>query len=242
MVDVDVFLFADELDEQLGGWLLDRAALWRAQLARQRIDFELRVIEGPYKPAIVFLERPIIVLHLGVFTEQTYVASPPLKRWAWRKYSCVTEPNWLARLAPPRPDLLELLYGSKGVKYRLNAIASGNVTMNELVLPSFREATFSILLDEPNFIECCFAYSLSSSRNHGRVLGCREADSLPNETYFQWYNQNILSCAGLLRLLQIKMQCRNTGFDVDKAMVQALAVQYLESLSTTLETSIQAQP
>src|SRR6266404_1450414 len=46
MVDIDVFLFANEFDEQLGGWLLDRAASWRAQLARQRIDFELRVIEG----------------------------------------------------------------------------------------------------------------------------------------------------------------------------------------------------
>jgi hypothetical protein len=241
MVDIDVFLFANELNEQLGSWLLDRAASWRAQVARQRIDFELRVIEGPYKPAVTLLERPIIVLHLGVFTELRYLASPPLKRWAWRKYSCVTEPNRLERLAPPRPDLTELLYGPKGVEYRLNAIASGSVTMNELVLPSFREVTFSISLDEPNFAECCFAYSLSSSRNHGRILGFREADSLPNETYFQWYNQNVLSCPGLLRILQIKMQCRDTGFDVNNAMVQTLAVQYLKSLSTTLEMSIQAQ-
>ena len=73
------------------------------------------------------------------------------------------------------------------------------------------------------------------------MLGFGEADSLPNETYFHWYDQNVLSCAGLLRLLEIKMQCRNKGFDVDKSMVQNLAVQYLKSLFVTLETSIQAQ-
>lgn len=105
MVDIDVFLFADILTERLGDWLLDRAAWWRSHLDRQCIDFELRIIEGPYKPAIALLERPVIVLHLGVFTEQSYLASPPLKRWAWRKYPCLIEPSQLSRLAPPAARL-----------------------------------------------------------------------------------------------------------------------------------------
>jgi hypothetical protein len=242
MADLDVFLFADALDERLGRWLLDRAAWWRAQLGQQCFDFELRIIEGPYKPAIARLERPVIVLHLGVFTELSYVAQSPLKRWAWRKYACLTEPGRLARLAPPRPDLTELLSGPKGVEYRLHAIASGSVTMNELALPSFREMTFSVSLDEPNFVECCFAYALSCARGHGRLLAFEEADSLPNETYFQWYSENVLSSGDLLQLLQIKTRCRNTGFDVDKSMVQTLAVNYLRSLSAILATNSASKP
>ena len=110
-----------------------------------------KIIDGPYKPPIVFLERPNIVFHLGVFTELSYLVSPPLKRWAWRKYSCLIEPDRLKRLAPGQPDLTELLYGPKGVEYRLSAIASGSVTMNELVLPSFREVTFSHLALQTKF-------------------------------------------------------------------------------------------
>jgi hypothetical protein len=217
MVDLDVFLFADVLDERLGSWLLDCEARWRAQLGRQCIDFELRIIEGPYKPAIARLERPIIVLHLGVFTELSYLASPPLKRWAWRKYTCLTEPGRLARLASPRPDLTELLSGPKGVDYRLHAIASGTVTMSELILPSFLEEAFSVSLGDLNFVECCFAYALSCARNHGRVLGFGEADSLPNEKYVQWYSENVLGSEHLLQIVQIKARCRNTGFHVDGA-------------------------
>ena len=237
MVDLDIFLFADVLDERLGNWLLDCAAWWRAGLLRQHVDFELRIVEGPYKPAIARLKRPVIVLHLGVFTERSYLASPPLKRWGWRKYKCLAEPGRLARLAPSRPDLTELLCGHKGVEYRLNAIASGSVTMHELVLPSFREVVFSVSLDHVNFVECCFAYALSSARNHARVLGLEEADSFPNETYFEWYSENVLNSEALLRLLQIKTRCRNTGFDVDKSLVQTLTVQYLRSLSETLRTN-----
>ena len=234
MVDIDVFLFAEILDQRLGGWLLDRAAWWRVQLGRQCIDFEARIIEGPYKPSIARLRRPVIVLHLGVFTEPSYQAQSPVKRWAWRKYTCLAEPGRLARLASGRPDLTELLFGQKGVKYRLEAIASGNVSMRELALPSFREVAFSVPLDEPNFVECCFAYAFSCARNHGRVLGFDEADSLPNETYFQWYSENVLSSIELLELLRIKRVCRDIGFGVDRSRVQTLAVHYLRSLSAAL--------
>jgi hypothetical protein len=234
MVDLDVFLFANVLDERLGGWLLDRVAWWRAQLRQQSIDFEARIIEGPYKPSIARLRRPVILLHLGVFTDATYLDQSPLKRWSWRKYTCVAEAGRLARLAPARPDLTELISGSRGVKYRLDAIASGNVTMRELVLPSFDEVLFSVSVDEPNFVECCSSYALSCARNHGRVLGFDEADSLPNETYFEWYSNKVLNSEQLLELLQIKRVCRDTGFEVDPSGVQALAVHYLKSLLAAL--------
>lgn len=109
--------------------------------------------------------------------------------------------------------------------------------MNEMVLPSFREVAFSVSLSEPNFVECCFAYALTCARNHGRVLGLEEADRLPNDSYFQWYSENVFRSVPLLQLLQIKMRCRNTGFDVDRSTVQALAVHYLASLSATLATN-----
>src|SRR5262249_25156142 len=157
----------------------------------RHIDFELRIIEGPYKPALARLERPIIVLHLGVFTERSYLASSPVKRWSWRKYRCQREPGRLERLAPPRPDLAEFLSGAKGIEYRLKRIASGSVSMHELVLPSFREVEIIVSTDDPNFIECCFADALSSARNHGRILGLPEADCLPNEMYFPWYAENV---------------------------------------------------
>jgi hypothetical protein len=112
--------------------------------------------------------------------------------------------------------------------------------MNELVLPTFHEMAFSVSLDDINFVECCFAYALSCARNHGRVLGFEEADSLPNETYFQWYSKNVFSSAHLLQLFEIKTRCRNTGFDADRSIVQTLAVQYLKSLSASLTTLVTA--
>jgi hypothetical protein len=237
MVDFDAFIFSDALDERLGTWLLDRGAHWRAELAQHGIDFELRIIEGPYKPAIKALERPVIVLHLGVFTEQDYLAIAPLKRWAWRKYACLSEPARLARLAPERPNVAALLSGPRGVEYRLRAIASGCVPMREWVLPSFREQELLVRLDDPNFVECCFAYALSSARAHGRVLGFGEADSLPNEKYFCWYANHLLSSADLLHLLEMKIRCRNSGFAVDTAEAQRLALGYLNALSNSLATT-----
>lgn len=241
MVDMDVFLFVRVLDPHFGRWLLQRSGVWRAALQRLFVDFELRIIEGPYKPAIAKLKRPIIVLHLGVFTESSYLASASVKRWSWRKYKCVAEPDRLARLAPPRPDATELLYGPRGIEYRLNAVASGAVAMRELVLPSFREAMFTVSVDQANFAECCFAYALSSARNHGRVLALTEADTLTNETYFAWYNANILRSESLLELFDIKMRCRNAGFDVEPTLVRSLAVHYLQSLSDTLRAMIEAE-
>ncbi len=239
MVDFDAFIFSNALDERLGKWLIDLGARWRAKLANRGIDFELRVIEGPYKPGIKWLQRPVIVLHLGVFTEADYLAQSSLKRWAWKKYTCLSEPARLARLAPrTRPDVAALLSGPRGVEHRLRAIACGCVPMRERVLPSFREQEQFVTLDDPNFVECCFAYTLGSARAHGRVLGFAEADSLPNEKYFVWYADHLLNSADLLDLLEMKSRCRNSGFTIETAKAQTLALGYLNALSHSLAAGV----
>jgi hypothetical protein len=124
-----------------------------------------------------------------------------------------------------------LRFGPKGVEHRMRAIATGSVTMTEHLLPLFREVSFAVTLGDPNFAECCFAYALTCARAHGRVLAQEEADKLPNETYFHWYDQN------LLRSPALKTRCRDAGFDVDREMAQRLTVDYLASLAAELARS-----
>ena len=58
MVDLDVFLFTGRLDPALGHWLIGVREELTTELAARGADFELRIVEGPYKPAIRQLARP----------------------------------------------------------------------------------------------------------------------------------------------------------------------------------------
>ena len=238
MVDLDAFLFVENLDSTVGSWLVSVRDQLDSELARQGLDFELRIVEGPYKPAIKNLTRPIIVAHLGVFTDATYLAEAPLKRWSWRKYSCQQERDRLARLAPAPPDLNEILNGERGVRHRLYAIRSGRIEMREWRIPDLSETPLFIERDEPNFIECCFAYAANCARHHCRALRSQEADRLGNQEFFPWYKLNVLNSPALSTLMELKERCRNTGFDVDVNHVQGLAVEFMTILEARLEAEL----
>ena len=58
MVDLDAFLFVENLDSTVGSWLVSVRDQLDSELARQGLDFELRIVEGPYKPAIKNSDSP----------------------------------------------------------------------------------------------------------------------------------------------------------------------------------------
>ena len=212
MVDFDAFVFVKEMDAAAGQPLADLRERWTAECDALGIDFDLRIIEGPYKPAIAILRRPAFVVHLGVFTETLYLAASPLKRWAWRKYICEREPGRLARLAPSRPTLAEFAAGPKGLRERCAAVNDGSVEMTEWLLPSLQARRFAITLDQTNFVECCFAYAANTARNHARALGLAEADQLGNSEFFAWYNEAVFRSPDLIALMDYKAACRDQGF------------------------------
>src|ERR1035438_8861439 len=106
IVDLDVTIFAEHVDRHLGSWLSMVQQHLTTSLAELGIDFELRVIRGPYK-AMPRLSRPVLVAHVNLFTEDEYRKERPLLTWAWRKYACVAEPERLLRLSPERPSMRE---------------------------------------------------------------------------------------------------------------------------------------
>ncbi len=242
IVDIDAFIFVDELTLQLGEHLLKVRQSLDAALRPANVEFELRIIEGPYKPAVRTLTRPVILAHLAVFTETMYRAVPPLKRWGWRKYRCERVADRLARLAPAPPDLNEVLSGAKGVSQRLAALENSRVDMLEWILPTLQQAVVPVTEGDANFAECCFAYSATCARNHCRGLALKEADSLSNEVFFPWYSAHVFSSDALAQLMELKMQCRRRGFDVDVKLVKSLAIDYLRGLETHLKQLVGERP
>ncbi|MCP3404741.1 hypothetical protein [Bradyrhizobium sp. CCGB01] len=234
MVDFDAFVFVAEMNSAAGQPIAALRERWTDACHARAIDFELRIVEGPYKPPLAILRRPVLVVHLGVFTESLYLAAAPLKRWAWRKYICEREPGRLARMAPPRPTLAEFITGPKGLRERCEAIEAGAVEMTEWLLPDLQARSFVITLDEANFVECCFAYAANTARNHARTLGMGEADQLPNSEFFSWYDQTVLRSPELVDLMNHKAACRDQGFVVEIAHARRLALRYMRALERHL--------
>jgi len=234
IVDFDVFVFVERLDEVTGNPLAAFRDRLTGECEARGIDFELRVIEGPYKPAIDRPRRPAFLLHLGIFTEALYLASSPLKLWAWRKYSCEREPGRLARLAPSRPTLAEFVVGPKGLRQRRAAIENGAVEMTEWLLPQLTAVPFTVTPVQGNFVECCFAYSANTARNHTRALGLEEADQLSNAEFFPWYSDTLLRSPELLELMEHKAQSRDTGYELPVERARELAIRYMRRLERHL--------
>jgi hypothetical protein len=234
MSDFDVFIFVARMDEAAGRPLADLRDRWSRECGARGIDFELRIVEGPYKPAIPSLRRPIFVVHLGVFTEALYFAAPPLKRWAWRKYRCEREPGRLARMAPSRPTLSEFVAGPKGLRERRMAIESGAVEMTEWLLPSLGTRRFLVKMEEVNFVECCFAYAANTARNHARVLALAEADQLDNSEFFPWYCEKVFRSPELAELMNHKAASRDQGLALGVALAPDLALGYMRKLEQQL--------
>ena len=61
-----------------------------------------------------------------------------------------------------------------------------------------------------------------------------EADQLGNKEFFQWYATNVFFSEALTRLMEIKMECRSRGFDIDVDNAQSLALHYMRGLKLHL--------
>jgi hypothetical protein len=234
IVDFDVFVLVQRLDDVAGKPLAELRDRLTDDCYACGIEFELRVIEGPYKPSIDGLRRPVFLIHLGIFTEALYLASPPLKLWAWRKYRCEREPGRLARLAPSRPTLAEFVVGPKGLRQRRAAIENGTVEMTEWLLPRLTAVPLTFTPDHGNFVECCFAYSANTARNHTRALGLEEADRLSNAEFFPWYSDTLLRSPELLELMEHKAQSHDTGYELPVERARELAIRYMRRLERQL--------
>ena len=238
IVDFDAFVFVERMDQAAGRPLTDLRDRLTGECDARGIDFELRIIDGPYKPAISRPRRPVFVVHLGVFTEALYLASPPLKRWAWRKYRCEGDPERLARMAPSQQTLVDFIAGPKGLRHRCAAIESGSVDMTEWLLPSLTAVPLLVTPEQGNFVECCFAYAANTARNHARAVGAAEADQLGNEEFFRWYDKAVFRSPELLALMAQKAQSRVAGFELPVGRASELAIAYMRTLERALAANM----
>ena len=237
IVDLDVTVFAPRLNRELGLWLLSIRERLHEEVAVDGIDFELRIIRGPYK-ATPRLSRPVLVAHVSLFTDEDYVKERALLRWAWRKYPCIAEPARLVRLAPEQPTLEELLDGKGGVNEKLNIIQSGTAPMTESLLPDLKEFCWIVSAGEPLFAEFCLAGTATCARNHGRALGRPEADCLGNGDFAIWYDRTVMKSAELQQVMALKAKVRNNGYEDVLALAPELAIRYLRRLQTALGSAV----
>lgn len=227
IVDIDVFLFVEAKSIELGHWLLDLRDRLREAVDALGADFDLKVIRGPYKPAAWQLARPIVIAHVGVFTEPSYRRVAPATRWTWRKYRCVVEPDRLRGQAPAPPNWQELHALADRKLFRIRA---GRVTITEWELPGFGEQRQEFTPDHPIFAEYCLTGPLVCARVHGRILGRAEADHLGNRDFVKWYRREILDTAALEELLALKETARQRGYAGLIPSVRELASQYFTEL------------
>lgn len=230
MVDLDVCLFLGQMDETAGSWLSALRDRLGSIVSRRGIDFELRIIKGPYKPPISALQRPVIVAHLAVFTEERYLEETATFRWCWRKYPCLLDERRLLRLAPQQPSPHKVVSSATGIADRLAVLESGRVVMKEWLLPDFRLVDLEVSARDPNFAEYCFSVATTCARDHCRALGLDEADTLPNRAFFPWYQANVFPSEALDQLLMLKERSRNEGFGESTLQARELAIDYLRAL------------
>jgi hypothetical protein len=231
IVDFDFFIFANELGRALGDALERMRQGMASRLDAMGVDFELRIIRGPYKPERTSSDRPIVLAHLGVFTDETYRTEAPTKRWSWRKYPCVVERHRLMRLSPRSVDLRDLLEGPEGVEAGLRDLIRGVTLMEEWILPELRTEVRSFDATSHVFVEFCHASVSTCARHHARVLGYTEPDRLSNEEFFPWYDRQVLSTSSLLPLAELKRRSRDEGFGSLGSSSRKLAIAFLGTLS-----------
>jgi hypothetical protein len=169
-----------------------------------------------------------------LFTEEIYLTRPILLRWAWRKYRCTADPLRLARLGPRMPTEDELLNGRGGALQKLRSVESGTAPFVELTLPDLTEIEWTVSKGEPLFAEYCLAAALISARNHARVLGKTEPDSLANRDFVLWYDRTVLNSPGLCQLMRLKEKVRLAGYTDALYEAPELARTYLTNLRDSI--------
>jgi hypothetical protein len=233
IVDFDAFIFVDRLDRDAGNEIQRVQEDVRRRLDVLDVDFELRIIEGAYKPQRSALQRPIVLAHLGVFDERLYLNAPVVKRWSWRKYPCEKDVERLDRLCPRKPTALDLLREPSGVADTLNDLRRGTTSMLEWKLPDLHTEELCFDCESHVFVEFCHGAAATTARHHARLLDRDEADRLGNDKFFPWYNENVLRTSSLLPLMELKARSRNGGFG-DVGRSRALAINFLEAVQRRL--------
>jgi hypothetical protein len=233
IVDFDAFIFVEKLDRAAGDEIQRLEDDVRRRLDALNVDFELRIIEGSYKPQRTAEQRPIVLAHLGVFDERLYLSSRVVKRWSWRKYPCERDVERLARWCPHRPTPRDLLYDPGGVADMLKALRRGETSMLEWKLPDLHTEVLYFDCESHVFAEFCHGSAATTARHHARLLDRVEADRLGNDEFFPWYDENVLSTSSLLPLMQLKARSRNEGFG-HASRSRELAIDFLENVRSRL--------
>jgi hypothetical protein len=233
IVDFDAFIFVERLDREAGKEIQALEEDVRRGLDALDVDFELRIIEGSYKPQRRDLDRPIVFAHLGVFDEHLYQSEAVVKRWGWRKYLCERDVDRLARWSPRKPTGFDLLYGPRCISDKLSDLRRGETSMVEWKLPDLRTEVRSFNCESSVFAEFCHGAAATTARHHARLLNRDEADCLANSEFFGWYNENILWTESLLPLMELKARSRNEGFG-DISLSRGLAIDFLEAVQKKL--------
>src|SRR5437588_12071719 len=65
IVDLDICLFVSQRDRRVGLWLSEVRQSLAESMNAKGLDFDLRIIRGPYKQALMSVERPIIIVHMS---------------------------------------------------------------------------------------------------------------------------------------------------------------------------------
>lgn len=237
IVDLDAFLFTQTIGPVVGASILGLRDRLTATLADVDIDFELRIVKGAYKPERDAANDPIVVAHLGIFTEETYCREAAIKRWSWRKYPCEVDATRLARLSPDRPSVGDLRDGPRGVVERLRELRARTTQMTEWTLPDLGQESFDVAADDALFAEICLSAAATSARHHARVLGAAEPDELGNSAFVEWYSRNVLDSESYCELMRRKESARAAGEQPSVHEVRALAIDYLEQLLTVLDST-----
>jgi hypothetical protein len=230
LIDCDIAVFAPEIDFKLGTWLLQVRRELSINVAELGVDFELRVIRGPYKPPLLDVEKPILLAHVSLFTDKSYEEQRVLFRWGWRKYQCQVERHKLMRLAPKQPSLQEFIAGQSGVVEKLGIIESGCSPLVENFLPDLNEVKWKVRRGEALFAEFCLAAGALCARNHARVLGRIEADTLGNREFDSWYRAEVFDSESLRLLIELKHDVRNHGYRYAVKSAPELSLEFLKAL------------
>ena len=188
------------------------------------------MIRGPYKPPILETKNPILLAHVSLFTDKSYEDQRVLLRWGWRKYTCMVDKEKFKRLAPERPSINEFISGQSGVIEKLSIIESGSSPLVENLLPDLNEVRWEVHRGEALFAEFCLAAGALCARNHARVLGRIEADTLGNREFDAWYRSEIISSEHLKRLIELKYDVRQNGYKYALQDAPELAIEYLREL------------
>lgn len=239
VVDVDLWLLIKKMNESIGKYLQTKIDELQNDFKESEVEFELGLVDGPYKPAQKTYKKPVIFLHLLVDTPSSYSQRSKLTRWCWRKYECDNYTKRLAEYSPDQPNMNDLLYCDFGINDCLQKIKQKYFSLTIKELPTFQKNTISFTGEDLLFLEFCFYACLTTARNHARILDYEAPDKLDNAQFFPWYRENIFDSNELSHVYNQKCHARKKGYAKVDQNIHQSALEYLTNLKEKIiETQI----